>query len=247
MSASGILAGEIAVAQPMSSTQFVGADGVPQAPAVAAGHVPKRSLTCRGVEHTIEQTQPAYVNQMLVNMGYAPAPSQPSPTPSSSEVESSSFPAAPISAPSPAGARPLRYWQPPTADPDDESRNRGGFGLKLDDWTPPAPPKGEETPPAEALITVVTKESPNRDVVRIGDRLVSIDGKPVAGGHAAAVPLLMAAAEAHNGVVPCVVRRPRLLACPGCKKFSVCDKCVGEGRLAAVKQGVGCARVVGVG
>ena len=107
----------------MSSTQFVGADGVPQAPAVAAGHVPKRSLTCRGVEHTIEQTQPAYVNQMLVNMGYAPAPSQPSPTPSSSEVESSSFPAAPISAPSPAGARPLRYWQPPTADPDDEEES----------------------------------------------------------------------------------------------------------------------------
>ena len=118
-----ILAGEIAVAQPMSSTQFVGADGVPQAPAVAAGHVPKRSLTCRGVEHTIEQTQPAYVNQMLVNMGYAPAPSQPSPTPSSSEVESSSFPAAPISAPSPAGARPLRYWQPPTADPDEEEES----------------------------------------------------------------------------------------------------------------------------
>jgi len=78
----------------------------------------------------------------------------------------------------------------------------------------------------------VTKESPNRDAVHIGDRVVSIDGVAVAGGHAAAVPKLVDGAARNNGSVTCVVRRPALLVCQGCHKLAACASCVADGCLA---------------
>ena len=104
----------------------------------------------------------------------------------------------------------------------------GGFGLKLDDYTPS--PSGGAT--GETIITMVTKDSPNSAHVRIGDRIVSIDGQPVNGGHETAVPMLQAGAARGGGTVECVVRRPALLVCPGCKRLACCAKCVGEGRMA---------------
>ena len=106
----------------------------------------------------------------------------------------------------------------------DGTTNRS-FGLKLDDHVPTA---GAE--PC-TIVTAVTKDSPNRGSVRLGDRVLAVDGEPVTGGHAAAVPMLLAAAQKHEGAVPCTIGRPALLTCPGCKKVSCCAHCVGEGRL----------------
>ena len=93
-----------------------------------------------------------------------------------------------------------------TASADKSGERQGGFGLKLDDYTPP--PKvvakceeGEPPGGTEAIITVVTNESPNRGTVHIGDRIVAVDGQPVSGGHEAAVPLLQAAAARNGGCV----------------------------------------------
>jgi hypothetical protein len=128
-----------------------------------------------------------------------------------------------------------------TTSAPDESGNRS-FGLKLDDHPPKPTGGGEATGEAaqaaqaaqatEPLITVVTKESPNREAVHLGDRIVSIDGVAVEGGHAAAVPLLVEGAKKHGGSVPCVVRRPAMVVCPGCKKLAACSSCVSAGRLA---------------
>ena len=103
------------------------------------------------------------------------------------------------------------------------SAEGSGFGIQLDNL------KGAATP--TTLVTKVTHESPNRGVVQIGDQFVSVDGIPVDGGYDKAVPMLQAAVKAHGGKAPCVVRRPALLVCPGCKKFAACASCVGEGHM----------------
>ena len=66
----------------------------------------------------------------------------------------------------------------------DANGNRS-YGIKLDDYTPSG------GGPTEAIVTAVVKDSPNRGVVQIGDRVISVDGQPVTGGHEAAVPLLV--------------------------------------------------------
>ena len=109
-----------------------------------------------------------------------------------------------------------------TSEPD-ENNNRS-FGLKLDDHTPP----GATVP--VTIVTMVLHTSPNRDAVRVGDRLLSVNGKAVTAGQESAVPLLIEAAKA-GGEAKCVFARPALICCPGCKRTSACDKCVGLGRL----------------
>jgi len=110
-----------------------------------------------------------------------------------------------------------------TSEPD-EAGNRS-YGMKLDDYTPPG------ASDATTIVTAITKESPNRPAVRIGDRILSIDGQQVAGGHEAAVPLLIEGAK-RGEAVKCTLARPALLLCPGCKKLAACERCVGEGRMA---------------
>ena len=114
-----------------------------------------------------------------------------------------------------------------SAEPGADGNRSGGFGIKLDDYKPET-----GSGPIEPLITVVTKESPNRELVRIGDRVASINGVPISGGHEAAAPLLLEGAKANNGKVEVVIRRPALVVCPGCKKLAACAKCVGDGCLA---------------
>jgi len=97
-----------------------------------------------------------------------------------------------------------------------------GFGIQLD--TTKAADGSAAT-----IVTRVTNESPNRGLVQIGDTFATVDGAAV-GGHEATVPLLQAAVK-ERGAVRCVVRRPSLLSCPGCKRFSVCAACVGAGRM----------------
>ena len=101
----------------------------------------------------------------------------------------------------------------------------GSFGIVLDDLTPP----GSEQ--AVATVTRVVNDSPNKGIVRVGDRLVSVQGTAVSGGHAAAVPMLKAGLEGSATEVAVVIARPAALHCQGCKKLSVCQKCAGEGRL----------------
>ena len=104
-------------------------------------------------------------------------------------------------------------------------RNATGFGLILDDrrsWTGGA-----------ALIAGVVKGGPNSGAVFIGDRIVSIDGAPVVGGHEGAIGQLKAACEKlGEGVgVPAVLSRPSRVQCQGCGKFCACTSCVKAGRL----------------
>lgn len=99
-----------------------------------------------------------------------------------------------------------------------------GFGLQLDDLKP----LGADKP--VTVVTRVMAESANREAVRIGDTFVSVEGKPVDGGHAVAVPLLQEAVKA-SGKASCIISRPALLTCPGCKRFACCAKCVGLGRM----------------
>ena len=109
-----------------------------------------------------------------------------------------------------------------TSEPD-ENNNRS-FGLKLDDHVPP----GATVP--VTLVTMVLHTSPNRDAVRVGDRLLSVNGQAVTAGQESAVPLLIEAAKS-GGEAKCVFARPALICCPGCKRTSCCEKCVGKGRL----------------
>jgi hypothetical protein len=103
----------------------------------------------------------------------------------------------------------------------------GGYGIVLDDHTPPGASE------AVALVTCVTKDSPNRGAVRIGDRVVCVQGERVSDGKDATVrKLLEAAKTCGEGGVSCTVARPELLVCQGCKKAAVCAKCVAEGRMA---------------
>ena len=101
-----------------------------------------------------------------------------------------------------------------------------GFGIVLDDLIL----AGTSEPCT--VITRVTSESPNRSSVRVGDRIASIDGKEVKGGHAVAIPLLRAAVgSAEAAGVAVVLKRPKLIQCQGCKKVAVCDECVAAGHL----------------
>jgi hypothetical protein len=110
-----------------------------------------------------------------------------------------------------------------TTSAPDESNNRT-FGIKLDDYTPP----GANAP--VAIVTMITKESPNRETVRVGDRLIAVDGTAVGGGQGKAVALLLEAIK-KGGAVSCTIARPALVFCEGCKKVACCEKCVGKGRL----------------
>ena len=51
-----------------------------------------------------------------------------------------------------------------SAEPGADGNRSGGFGIKLDAYKPET-----GSGPIEPLITVVTKESPNRELVRIGE------------------------------------------------------------------------------
>ena len=104
-------------------------------------------------------------------------------------------------------------------------RTATGFGLILDDrrsWTGGA-----------ALIAGVVKDGPNSGAVFIGDRIVSIDGTPVVGGHEGAIGQLKAACEklGEGAGVPAVLSRPSRVQCQGCAKFCACTGCVKAGRL----------------
>lgn len=104
-------------------------------------------------------------------------------------------------------------------------RSATGFGLILDDrrsWTGGA-----------ALIAGVVKGGPNSGAVFIGDRIVSIDGTPVVGGHEGAIGQLKAACEklGESAGVPAVLSRPSRVQCQGCGKFCACTSCVKAGRL----------------
>ena len=104
-------------------------------------------------------------------------------------------------------------------------RSATGFGLILDDrrsWTGGA-----------ALIAGVVKGGPNSGAVFIGDRIVSIDGTPVVGGHEGAIGQLKAACEklGEGAGVPAVLSRPSRVQCQGCGKFCACTSCVKAGRL----------------
>ena len=101
----------------------------------------------------------------------------------------------------------------------------GSFGVVLDNLLLPGGP--EEAP--LTVVTRLTSESPNRGALRVGDRLVSIEGEPVEGGHAAAVPMLKAALAKGASEVRVVVARPAMLHCQGCKRVAVCEKCAGAG------------------
>jgi len=103
--------------------------------------------------------------------------------------------------------------------------SEGSFGVVLDDLVPPG---GTAVTPV-AVITRITSASPNRGVVRVGDRLIAVKGAPVGGGHAAAVPLLKAALDAGDKEVAVSIARPAALHCQGCKKVSVCERCAGNG------------------
>lgn len=102
-----------------------------------------------------------------------------------------------------------------------------GFGIVLDDYTPP----GASEP--VSLVTCVTKESPNRAAVRIGDRVVAVEGAKVTGKDSS-VAKLLEAAKAGRGEsgVSCTVARPALLACQGCHKSACCASCIGAGAMA---------------
>ena len=102
----------------------------------------------------------------------------------------------------------------------------GTFGIVLDDLSQAGDDKAPLT-----VVTRVTTDSPNHGAVRVGDRLVSVGGTKVSGGHTAAVALLKAALADGATSVDVVLARPQMIQCQGCKKVSVCDKCVGEGRL----------------
>lgn len=104
-------------------------------------------------------------------------------------------------------------------------RTANGFGLILDDrrsWTGGA-----------ALIAGVVKGGANSGVVFTGDRIVSIDGAPVVGGHEGAIAQLRAACErlGEGAGVPAVLSRPSRVQCQGCGKFCACTSCVKAGRL----------------
>ncbi|KAL3929608.1 MAG: hypothetical protein SGPRY_001890 [Prymnesium sp.] len=99
--------------------------------------------------------------------------------------------------------------------------SEAGFGLQLDTVNPPH----SET--AKTIVTRITKESPNRGVVQIGDVLEYVDGQPVKGGHEVAVPLLRGATK--GGAVRCTVHRPALLSCRACNRFACCAACVAAG------------------
>ena len=103
-------------------------------------------------------------------------------------------------------------------------RGAGGFGILLDDRS------GAR---GLALVAGVVQDGPNAGAVRIGDRFVSVDGLPVAGGHEEAIMLLKAACERlGDGVpVPAVLSRPSHVVCAGCGKFSACASCVAANRL----------------
>eukprot|EP00308_Calcidiscus_leptoporus_P012601 CAMPEP_0119358692 /NCGR_PEP_ID=MMETSP1334-20130426/6829_1 /TAXON_ID=127549 /ORGANISM="Calcidiscus leptoporus, Strain RCC1130" /LENGTH=433 /DNA_ID=CAMNT_0007373235 /DNA_START=47 /DNA_END=1348 /DNA_ORIENTATION=- len=103
-------------------------------------------------------------------------------------------------------------------------RTDKGFGLILDD----RPSAGNA-----ALIAGVVKDGPNGGEVLIGDRLVSIDGVAVEGGHEGAIKLLRSACERlGDGVgVPCLFSRPGRVFCAGCNKLCACAGCVKAGRL----------------
>lgn len=108
-----------------------------------------------------------------------------------------------------------------TTAPTGESQSRS-YGIELKDHTP----EGEDK--AMATIVSITKDSPNRDAVRLGDSVVSVKGKAVA-SQDEAVAALLEAAKAGETSVPCVISRPALLKCHGCKRFSACADCVGAG------------------
>ena len=112
-----------------------------------------------------------------------------------------------------------------TEEPVVLQRTTTGFGLILDD----RPGAGG----GAALIAGVVKGSPNSGAVFIGDRIVSIDGVPVDGGHAGAISQLRAACErlGEGAGVPCRLVRPGRVQCQGCGKLSACAGCVKAGRL----------------
>eukprot|EP00325_Prymnesiales_sp_UTEX-LB-985_P001988 CAMPEP_0174699036 /NCGR_PEP_ID=MMETSP1094-20130205/4441_1 /TAXON_ID=156173 /ORGANISM="Chrysochromulina brevifilum, Strain UTEX LB 985" /LENGTH=446 /DNA_ID=CAMNT_0015896297 /DNA_START=29 /DNA_END=1369 /DNA_ORIENTATION=- len=101
----------------------------------------------------------------------------------------------------------------------------GTFGIVLDDLSLP------DTNEPVTVVTRITNDSPNLGTVRVGDRLVSVQGKAVVGGHTAAVSLLKDALAAGATAIDVMVARPVMIECQGCKKVSVCENCVGEGRL----------------
>jgi len=111
---------------------------------------------------------------------------------------------------------------PTAADPSKKS-----YGIEIKDVVPAGADEG-----AKPLATIVsiTKESANRDVVLLGDRIVSINGED-AGGQDGAVAKLLEAAKRGDASVPCVVSRPALLQCMGCRKFAACASCVKAGRM----------------
>ena len=106
-------------------------------------------------------------------------------------------------------------------------RNASGFGIYLDDR-----PSANATSGA-ALIAGVPEGSPNRGAVFIGDRIVSIDGAAVEGGHEGAIKQLRAACErlGEGAGVPAVLSRPSRVQCRGCGKLSACARCVQAGYL----------------
>lgn len=97
-----------------------------------------------------------------------------------------------------------------------------GFGIQLDTYIP-QPGAAPST-----IVTRVTNDSANAGTVMIGDRIIAVEGTAVDGGHEVAVPLLQAAVK-NGGKVRCKLARPALLSCPGCRRFSCCSRCLGEG------------------
>jgi hypothetical protein len=103
--------------------------------------------------------------------------------------------------------------------------SEGSFGVVLDDLPLPGRPE------PMTVVTRLTKESANRAALRVGDRLVEVAGQAVTAGQATAVPLLKAALEKGATEVPVRIARPNMIHCMGCKKASVCQKCIGQGCL----------------
>ena len=114
-----------------------------------------------------------------------------------------------------------------TTGPTADDPSKKSYGIEIKDVTTPDAPA--DAKPAATIVSI-TKESANRDAVRLGDRIVSVNGEE-AGGQDGAVAKLLEAAKRGDASVPCVVSRPALLRCMGCRKFAACANCVGAGRM----------------
>ncbi len=103
----------------------------------------------------------------------------------------------------------------------------GSYGIVIDDFAP----TGASEP--EAIVTGLSKETSNREAVRLGDRIVGVAGARTRGKDAVVPALLEAAkAGAESDGVRARISRPALLVCQGCGRMACCASCVGKGRMA---------------